>query len=110
MNNQYTFPINSEVPTDDARRLIDEAFEAPILVQQESEPRPYLYHKQLESRIEQMRASATEANLPRGTIMDRVLERFTTTPKSLEDRLIDHESVIVGNILPKHELVAQQRF
>jgi hypothetical protein len=113
MNNQYTYPVNSEVPTDDARRLIDEAFEGSGLVQeiQETEPRPYSYHKQLEGRIEQMRAGATEAHLPPKPAMARILNRFIAKPKSpLEDRLIEHESAIGGRLIPKHDLVATQRF
>lgn len=104
MNAQFNIPTSFEQKGDENRSILSEQ-------QAEIISKPFEKFKNIESHIESMRANATEANLPRLVkIKMRVMELFTSKPRSLEERLIEEESAIGGRIFAKDSSTFEQRF
>lgn len=69
----------------------------------------YETYKEIERNIETMRESASADILPNpgfaGSILNQIME-----PRPLAERLLDAESKIGGNLIPKAQNVLRQRF
>ena len=80
----------------------------------------YAFIKDIEADIEVLRANANESHLPQKTALERaragfaevIAGRFVSskTPMSLEDKFVNAESEIGGDILPKNGDIIRQRF
>lgn len=104
-NGQFTIPGTPELSNNEQiRRDVDAIFDGP-----ERQAPSFARYKQVERDIEAMRSSMTEADLPRSVKM-RVLELFTSTPRSLEERLIEEESRIGGELFAQDPSVTAQRY
>lgn len=88
--------------------------EITALEQQETDRR-YEDIKKIEQDIEALRKAADEDNLPQKSALDRALEALTLVvskngPKTLDDRLVDAESEIGGQLFAKEPGIIKQRF
>lgn len=106
MNGQYVIP-NYESASEPEPR----SFEVPQVSAEEPAEvsEKYRRYKEIENSIKAMRSTATEETLPRSAKV-KVLELFTATPRPLQDRLIEEESVIGGQLFARDASVLWQRF
>ena len=76
---------------------VDQAFSEVVAQNPELQKTPYseILDKQVD--LEELRAFATEANLPR-TLSQRIMSLFAPAPRPLDERLVDAESKIGGEI------------
>lgn len=112
-NSQYHYPSLESQATPELISDIESAFDTTEIQEMLS---AFDTVKAIENRIDSYRQSATEANLPKKTRVERAREAVTNlfmtnaVPKTLHDRLVEVESVIGGNVLPINPGTVSQRF
>ena len=97
-NGQYVIPTSHEAEADDARRLVEDVYDVTPEVAQ---PVTYERFVNVGMNIEELRARATEDILPREKGLLRIPRFFLEPPQSFQERLIEHERVLGGKLLPK---------
>lgn len=71
----------------------------------------FAFVKSIEDHIDSLRATATEANLPKPGIVRSLGQLISIrSPRPLEERLVNAESELGGNLLADHPTITNKRF
>ncbi|MFZ1301337.1 MAG: hypothetical protein WAQ27_02025 [Candidatus Microsaccharimonas sp.] len=94
-NGQFIIPGTHE--NEELRHQVDEAFEEILTVNPELQRSLYGEYVDIQVDLEEMRAFATEATLSKG-FFRRAVSALVASPRPLEERLVDAESKIGGEL------------